>query len=45
MQLIAHVQRDFDVRLTPQFVFAKPTSAELAQEIEQVILTRIAAPI
>jgi amino acid adenylation domain-containing protein len=45
MQLIARIQADFDIRLTPQSVFAKPTAADLALEIEHVILTRIAVPI
>jgi amino acid adenylation domain-containing protein len=40
MRLIAEVERDFDVRLTPQTVFSKPSLAELAMEIEQIIVAR-----
>lgn len=43
MQLIAQVKRVFKVTLTPRDIFTKPTSAELALEIEQVIMTRMAA--
>jgi amino acid adenylation domain-containing protein len=43
MQLIAQIKRVFNVILTPRDIFTKPTSAQLALEIEQVIMTRMAA--
>ena len=42
MQLIAQIKRVFKVTLTPRDIFAKPTSAALAIQIEEMILTRLA---
>jgi acyl-coenzyme A synthetase/AMP-(fatty) acid ligase/acyl carrier protein len=42
MQLITQIKRDFRVTLTPREVFAKPTLAELASQVEKVITAHIA---
>jgi amino acid adenylation domain-containing protein len=43
MQLIAQIKRVFKITLTPRDIFTKPTAADLALEIEQVIMTRMTA--